>query len=120
MRMLKLLYIISKAPYSNASGQEALDAALIGASFDQSVSLLFLHDGVFQLKAEQDTETSNIKEFTKGYRALNDFGIEDVFCLDVSLAARGLRNEDMMLEVQVLDSPQVADLVTNADKVFTF
>ncbi len=120
MSARKLLYIVSRAPYSNAVGQEALDAALIGASFEQDVSLLFLHDGVFQLVINQGSDGSGLKEFTKAYRALEDFGIDKVFCHDLSLAARGLTNNDLMRDVTTLTGEQLKSLVASSARVFTF
>jgi len=44
----KALYIVQGAPYSTSAGIEALEMAMISASFEQSTSMLFIHDGVFQ------------------------------------------------------------------------
>ena len=49
----KILYVFTQAPYSTSAGIEALDALLIGAAFEQEVSVLFIHNGVFQLKDQQ-------------------------------------------------------------------
>lgn len=120
MSVKSLLYIVTSAPYSNAVGQEALDAVLIGASFDQSVSVLFMHDGVFQLNAKQRTDGSALKQFTKAYSALEDFGVEAVLCHDLSLIARGLTQENLMRPVELASSEQVKMSIAAADKVFTF
>lgn len=117
----KLLYVITQGPYSSANGQEALDAILIGASFEQDVSVLFMHDGVFQLKSSQNKGAkSALKEFTKTYKALKDFELENIFVHDLSMLARGLTEEDMMIATQTLSSPQVSDLFSQQTRVFTF
>jgi len=60
----KILYVITAAPYSNAKGQEAIDAILVGASFDLPVSVLFIHDGVFQIKSRQNaSDQRSIRRF---------------------------------------------------------
>ena len=45
----KFLYVNRKAPYGTIYGLESLEVVLIGAAFEQDVSLAFLDDGVFQL-----------------------------------------------------------------------
>lgn len=116
----KVLYVVSQAPYSNASGQEALDAAFIGASFDLDVALLFIHDGVFQLTLGQDSTATGLKEYTKAYRALDDFGIDKIYLYDLSLDARGINQSELMCSVTTLDSDGVRALLASQSKVFTF
>ena len=120
MSSKKLLYIFSRAPYSTAGGQEALDAALIGAAFEQEVSVLFLHDGVFMLKEGQNADDSALKQFTKAFAALEDFGIEQIFTHDMSLAARGLDEGALMIGSKVLDADGIRQLIRQQDRVFTF
>lgn len=121
MNMQKLLYVISQAPYSNSSGQEALEAILIGASFEQSVSVLFLHDGVFQLKSSRSIKSNlNLKVYTKTFKALSDFGVDECFVLANSLDARGLSISELMIEPTLLNEQQVSDLVAAQHRVFTF
>jgi len=99
----KVLYIVSRAPYSNASGQEALDAALIGASFDL-----------------ENSRVSGLKEFTKTYNALEDFGIDKIYSHDLSLDARGLDRSELMCDVNILDSEGVKGLIEKQATVLTF
>jgi tRNA 2-thiouridine synthesizing protein C len=120
MSAVKVLYVISRAPYSNANGQEALDAILIGASFDLDVSLLFIHDGVFQLKKGQQSCDNGLKQFTKTYKALEDFGVEKIYLHDLSLVARGLSDSEMICAAATLDSLAVGELIAEQAKVFTF
>lgn len=116
----KLLYVFARGPYSSLSGLEALDAALIGASFDQQVSVLFMYDGVFQLKNKQSVAGSEFKQHTKMFKALRDFEIEQIYVHDLSLVARGLTLEDLMIESQAMTSEAIANLIKAQDKVFTF
>ena len=116
----KVLYVINRAPYSNAVGQEALDAALIGASLDMDVSILFIQDGVFQLKRGQDSSSSWLKQYTKSYKALDDFGVEKLYVHDLSLDARGLAIADLMCAPAVVNSQEVKSLIADQLKVFTF
>jgi len=135
MSVHKLLYVFTRAPYSSSAGQEALDAALIGAAFELDVTILFLHDGVFQLmqgqgsgregssrqgSGSQDSGMTTLKQFTKAFSALGDFGIEKVYVHDMSLHARGLDSQDLMTEVELLDNKGVQLLLNSQFRVFTF
>jgi tRNA 2-thiouridine synthesizing protein C len=120
MSAAKVLYVISRAPYSNASGQEALDAILIGTSFELDVSVLFISDGVFQLKQGQQPGDNGLKQFTKTYKALADFGVEKLYLHDLSMVARGLSESELTCATTTLDSLAVSALIADQAKVFTF
>ena len=66
----KFLYINRRAPHGTVYAHEALEVVLIGAAFEQDVSLAFIDDGVFQLKKDQDTSEINTKNFSKISAAL--------------------------------------------------
>ncbi len=115
-----ILYVFTTAPYSTSNGQEGLDAVLVGAAFEQDISVLFVHDGVFQIKTDQDVSGSEIKQFTKTFQALGDFDVENLYAFDTSLVARGLSAEQLSCTVKVIDSKAVAQLIKQQHKVFTF
>ncbi|MDX2289459.1 MAG: sulfurtransferase complex subunit TusC [Hyphomicrobiaceae bacterium] len=92
----KFLYVNRRAPYGSIYALESLEVVLIGAAFDQSVSLAFLDDGVFQLAKGQDTKGLGIKNFSATFRALGDYGVTRFFVEKESLDARGLSVADLM------------------------
>jgi len=51
----RFLYVNRRAPYGSIYALESLEVVLIGAAFEQDVSLAFLGDGVYQLTKGQDT-----------------------------------------------------------------
>lgn len=116
----KLLYIFDASPYSTAKGVEALDALMIGATFEQDISVLFVFNGVFQLKSGQDLVGLKIKQYTRAFNALIDFEVSKVYVHDQSLIARGLTGDSLMIDCDVINSTQVAALVAEQHRVFTF
>jgi tRNA 2-thiouridine synthesizing protein C len=116
----KLLYVFTKSAYSNATGQEGLDSVLIGAAFEQTVSLLFLYDGIYQLKADQDMQASGIKQYTKTFQALADYEVENIYVSELCLQARSLNACDLILETQALNRDAIASLISQQDRVFAF
>ncbi len=91
----KFLYVNRKAPYGTIYAQEALEVVLIGAAFDQDVSLAFLDDGVFQLTKGQDTKDSGLKNFSPTFRALGDYEVTKLYVEQESLDERGLTLDDL-------------------------
>ena len=75
----KFLYVNRRAPHGTIYAHEALEVVLIGAAFDQDVSLAFIDDGVFQLKKEQDTAEIYTKNFSKIYSALEMYDVEKLY-----------------------------------------
>ncbi len=92
----KFLYINRKAPYGTIYALESLEVVLIGAAFEQDVSLAFIDDGVFQLMAGQDTGASGMKNFSRTYKALCDYDVRKFYVERELLAERGLTVEDLM------------------------
>jgi len=119
MSMQKLLYVFTQAPYSNSAGLEALDAVLIGAAFEQDISVLFIHNGVFQLNQNQ-SPNEGVKQFTKTYKALEDFGVDSVYVDRLSMASRGLDLTQLICPAVSLEPEQVTDLLSEQYRVFTF
>ncbi|MEW5962300.1 MAG: sulfurtransferase complex subunit TusC [Pseudomonadota bacterium] len=92
----KFLYINRRAPYGSIYALESLEVVLIGAAFEQDVSLAFIDDGVYQLMKDQDTKAIGMKNFAPTYRALGDYGVTKVFVEKESLDERGLSADDLM------------------------
>jgi tRNA 2-thiouridine synthesizing protein C len=116
----KFLYLNRRAPYGTIYALESLEVVLIGAAFDQDVSLAFIDDGVYQLKKNQDTTKAEMKNFSPTYRALEGYDVEKLYVDKASLEARGLTEEDLVVPVQVLDAAQLTQLMEQQDVVLSF
>ena len=92
----KFMYMNRKAPYGTIYALEALEVVLIGAAFDQDVSLAFLDDGVFQLVDGQDTKGIGVKNFSPTFHALGDYDVTKLYVEKESLEERGLSEDDLM------------------------
>jgi len=130
----KFLYLNRKAPYGTIYAWESLEVVLIGAAFDQVVSLMFMDDGVYQLVKGQDPSGIGMKNFSPTYRTLGDYEVKNVYVDRDSLAARGLTADDLVQiawedidteeEVEnivtVIDAARGRELMAQADVVFSF
>ncbi len=116
----KFLFINRRAPHGTIYAHEALEVVLIGAAFDQDVSLAFIDDGVFQLKKTQDTADIYTKNFSKIYSALEMYDVEKLFVEKESLEKRGLKEENLSVDVKIIDSDEMKKLITNSEVILNF
>ena len=115
----RFLFLNRKAPYGTIYALEALEVVLISAAFDQDVSVVFMDDGVYQIKKEQDTAAINMKNFSPIYRALEGYDVEKLYVEKDSLDARGLTEDDLVVPVEVLDAKALGELMNAQDVVIT-
>ena len=116
----KFLYINRRAPHGSIYAHEALEVVLIGAAFDQDVSLAFIDDGVYQLKKNQDTSDINTKNFSKTYGALEMYDVEKLYVDKESLEQRGLSEDDLMVDVKILTSDEMKKIITDSEVILNF
>ena len=130
----KFLYINRRAPHGTNYAQEGLEVALIGAAFEQDVAMVYVDDGVFQLKTDQDPSEIGTKNFGATYRALGDYDVQKVFVERESLTKRGLSEADLMPLVyededddwaekpliQLVSAKELAAIIEDYDVVLNF
>ena len=116
----KFMFVNRTAPYGTVYALESLEVVLISAAFDQDVSLVFVDDGVWQLKKGQQTKGIETKNFSPTYRALEGYDVEKLYVEQESLAARGLAEEDLIVDVTVLSSAELGRLMEEQDVVLSF
>ncbi|HHI94618.1 MAG TPA: sulfurtransferase complex subunit TusC [Gammaproteobacteria bacterium] len=130
----KFLYVNRKAPYGTIYALEALEVVLIGAAFEQDVSLAFLDDGVYQLTKGQDTKAVGMKNFSPTYKALGDYDVNKIYVEQESLDARGLSLDDLLPltwededddwaekdSIKVISATEMAQIMEQSDIVLSF
>jgi tRNA 2-thiouridine synthesizing protein C len=116
----KFMYVNRKAPYGTVYALESLEVVLIGAAFDQDVSLAFIDDGVYQLAKGQETTRVGMKNFSPTYRALEMYDVEKLYVEQESLNARGLSADDLVVAVQVVSSAEMRELMDQQDVLLNF
>lgn len=116
----KILCMNRRAPYGTVYALESLEVVLAASAFEQTVTVLFVDDGVYQLMKGQSTDGIEMKNFSPTYRALETYGVESVVVEDRSLQVRALSPEDLVIPVRVLSSAAIADLLEEQDVVLSF
>ena len=130
----KFMYVNRKAPYGTVYALESLEVVLIGAAFDQDVSLAFVDDGVYQLTKDQSTDGIGMKNFSKTYTALGDYDITKIYVEKESLQTRGLSLDDLQTltyededddwaekpSIRLVGSSELAKIMNGQDVVLSF
>jgi tRNA 2-thiouridine synthesizing protein C len=130
----KFMYINRRAPYGTIYAWESLEVVLIGAAFDQDVSVAFIDDGVYQLIKGQDTSEVEMKNFSPTYQALGDYDVTKLYVEKESLEERGLTLDDLMPltyededddwaekdSIRVVSRAEMADIMEEQDVLFSF
>jgi tRNA 2-thiouridine synthesizing protein C len=134
MASKKFLYINRKAPHGSIYAQESLEVVLIGAAFEQDVTLAFIDDGVYQLMQNQDTSGAGVKNFAPTFRALGDYDVNQIYVEEESLKLRGLGKDDLIPltyededddwaekdSIHVVSSAELADIIEQQDVILNF
>ena len=115
----RFLYVNRKAPYGTIYALETLETILIAAAFEQDVSVVFMDDGVFELKKEQNTTEIGMKNFSNTYRARDGYDVEKLYVEKESMEARGLTEDDLVVDVEVVTSLELQELMDVQDIVLT-
>lgn len=130
----KFLYVNRKPPYGTIYALESLEVVLIGAAFEQDVSLAFLDDGVFQLTRGQNTDAIGVKNFSPTFRALGDYEVTKLYVERESLEERGLSEGDLQEityededddwdekpSIRVVSRAEMAEIMADQDVVLSF
>ena len=115
----RFMYVNRRAPYGTIYALECLEVVLVAAAFDQDVSVVFVDDGVCQLKKNQDTTGIGMKNFSKTYGALDDYDVEKIYVEKESLVARGLTTDDLVIPVEVLAAEDLREIMNQQDVVIS-
>jgi len=116
----RFLYVNRKAPYGTIYALESLEVVLIGAAFEQDVSLAFMGDGVYQLTKGQDTKALEVKNFSPTFRALEDYDVTKLYVEQEALLARGLTETDLVVPVEVVSAGRLAEIMEQQDVILSF
>jgi tRNA 2-thiouridine synthesizing protein C len=130
----KFLYVNRKAPYGTIYALESLEVVLIGAAFDQDVSLAFVDDGVFQIAKGQKTNEIGMKNFSPTYSALGDYEVTKIYVEKESLEERGLTPDNLLHltyededddyaekdSIRFVSRAELSDIMDQSDVVLSF
>ena len=116
--MKSYLFVLRKPAHNGIYVQEMLDIILTTAAFDQSVSILWLDDAVFQLKNQQQPEVLGMKDTAAMFNSLALYDVTDLYIETESLQQRGLSVNALCLPVLALPRKEIGEFMQRFDIVF--
>lgn len=116
---VSVLLVNRCSPWTGLAARETLDIALAGGAFDLPISMLWLDEGVWQLVGEQQPQQLEQKNLPAQLSALPMFGVEQLYVAQHSLEQRSLTAADLMLEVTLVDTEQIAQLIQQHQQVLS-
>ncbi len=116
----KFLFVHRKAPYGTFHGRELMDASLMAAAFDQTLSILYLDDGVFMLHKGQQPENIDSQNFSAPLENFSAYGIKNLYADEHSMQQRGLKAGDLLLDVKLLNSEEISELMDGQDIIISY
>ncbi|MFV1998046.1 MAG: sulfurtransferase complex subunit TusC [Acidiferrobacterales bacterium] len=116
----KFMFVNRTAPYGTVYALESLEVVLISAAFEQDACILFADDGVFQLKKGQNTDALGMKNFSPTYRALEMYDVEKLYVDKESMDARGLTEDDLIVDVEVKTTAEITSMMEDMDMVLNY
>ena len=105
--MKSVLIRMSKSPLNGLISGEQLETAMVAATFEQEVSILFTGDGVLNLLPAKETKEVTGYNIEKMLLALPTFDVNDLFICERSLEQR---------QIGVFSLPKNATVITFEDQ----
>ncbi|MBV7315675.1 sulfurtransferase complex subunit TusC [Shewanella sp. NIFS-20-20] len=118
--MKKLCVVFRRAPFDGAHGREGIDFALLSASFDQEVSIIFCGEGVLSLLPDQQPTLIGERDYLATLRAFPLYDIEQVLVCQASLAEYGLIRTSLAIPCDLVTVDVISQALADADEVVVY
>lgn len=116
----QILLINQTSALNSPCANEALDMALILASYDHQMAMLFEESAVLQLIKGQDAREVGSKDLFKRIKLLELYDVEQLFVCADAINRFGLQQADLAIDCDVLSRSQKAALFAAQDHLLRF
>ncbi|WP_094752581.1 sulfurtransferase complex subunit TusC [Psychromonas sp. CD1] len=120
MKQKKIGIINRAATYGNTQGREALDLTLALSAFNESLSVFFINDGVYQLLINQHPEHILQKNFSPLFKMLSLYEVNNIYVCAEALRQRNLHVSDLLIDVCILDKAQLIQKLAEQNQLLSF
>jgi len=107
-------------PHGNAQGRESLDLTLAMSAFNESLSLFFIGDGVYQLLDGHNQRQSLQKHYQPLFKMLELYDVENIYVCEQSLLVRTIKQEQLLIDVTIMDAMQLKSQLALQDQLLSF
>jgi len=117
--MGSICVILRRPPYGTVDASEAIRHCLGGVTEDMSVKLILVDGGVNTAKKGQNTEATEYLNMESGIIDCIDMGAE-VFADKSSMEKENLESNDLAEGVRIVNSSEIAEIISNSDTTMIF
>ena len=119
--MVKKIGIVNRrAPHGNTHAREALDLSLALSAFNESLSLFFIGDGVYQLLAKHQADLILQKDFQPMLQMLELYDVEQIYVCQQSLSIRNISVEQLVIKTTLLSTDEINSQLAMQDQLLSF
>ena len=108
---MKIAVLVTSLPLDGIAARESFDLIFALAAVDHQVSVIFSDDAVYQLVKATDSAELMIKDFRRSFKLFELYDIEDVYICAESLRQRQLQASELVLDLQLLKSAELSQLL---------
>jgi tRNA 2-thiouridine synthesizing protein C len=112
--------LMRKAPYGSVYTAEGLRSLMGIGVFEMDINVLFVDDGVYALVKGQDPSALDMKPLGDAFAMLPEFGVTKFYVHESSLQERGLKADDLVIDVELVDDAAAAQLLASSGPVLPF
>tara|TARA_R110001583_G_scaffold22238_3_gene83566 strand:- start:4836 stop:5198 length:363 start_codon:yes stop_codon:yes gene_type:complete len=117
----KKIGIINRcSPHGSALGRESLDLTLAMSAFNESLSLFFIGDGVYQLLDGHNPSDILQKHFQPLFKMLELYDVENIYVCEQSLLQRALEKQQLLIETSVINKNELKTILAQQDQLLSF
>lgn len=109
--------VISQTALTGTSFKESIDLALVCAAFDQTVNLIFVNNGVYNMMQKQNFQTLGDKNQLDILKALEFYDIDNIYVEKESLERRNITTENMINGCQTVTSAEIREFHVQSNHV---
>ncbi|MFT8229578.1 MAG: sulfurtransferase complex subunit TusC [Enterobacterales bacterium] len=119
--MNSVAFIFSNGPYGINSGREGLESLLVISSFIKKIGIFFISDGIFLLLVNKKHQNFMLKDFTKTFKILSLYKINELYLCINSAEERGVFiNTKLLLNVKWLNKLKICNKLNKFDTILVF
>ncbi len=117
----KKIGIINRClPHGSAQGRESLDLTLAMSAFNESLSLFYIGDGVYQLLDGHNPTDSLQKHFQPLFKMLELYDVENIYVCEQSLLQRAITADQLMIDVTCVNTQTLKNNLALQDQLLSF
>ncbi|MBB1272831.1 sulfurtransferase complex subunit TusC [Psychromonas sp. SR45-3] len=119
--MEKKVGIINRqAPHGSSTAREALDLTLAMSAFNESLSIFFIGDGVYQLLAKHQADLILQKDFQPMLQMLELYDVEQIYVCQDSLSVRNISVEQLVIKTTLLSTDEINEYLQQQHQLMSF